>query len=384
VPSEDSARHLYVHVPFCTRKCSYCDFAIAVRRVVPVKEYVDSLRNEFVVRNLRETLAPLASLYFGGGTPSRLGAPGVAEAIAVVREFAELDADAEVTLEANPEDITPDAVESWKQAGVNRLSIGIQTFDDAVLSWMHRVHDAERAAHAVAIARAGGIDAYSVDLIFALPEFLTRNWERDLDRTLALDADHVSLYGLTIEPDTPLGRWKERGDVLDTPDEKYESDFLLAHERLTSAGYQHYEVSNFAKPGKRARHNSAYWRHVPYVGVGPSAHGFDGRRRRWNARHYSEWASVLASQSDPIAGEELLVEANRQAETVYLGLRTSDGLVLLNDEERLRVLSWDRQGWVEVLERTESGAPSRVRCTALGWMRLDALAADLTAVRSHS
>ena len=378
------ASHVYVHVPFCTRRCSYCDFAIAVRRNVPVEEYVNALHTECEVRTLSALVSPLKSLYFGGGTPSRLGASGVASAIATVRQFAVLEANAEVTLEANPEDITPDAVRTWRDAGVNRLSIGIQSFDDRVLQWMHRVHDAEAARHAVSIARDGGIDAFSIDLIFSLPEVLERDWDADLAAALSLDADHVSLYGLTIEPDTPLGKWNARGDVTESPEEHYEADFLKAHEQLTSAGYDHYEVSNFAKPGRRAVHNSAYWRHVPYVGLGPSAHGFDGVRRRWNARHYAEWVRQVGEGEDPVAGDELLDIENRIAEDVYLGLRTTDGLDLSSEEERLRAIAWNRQGWVEFVSLTGDGLPKRIRCTPLGWLRLDSLAADLTAVRSRS
>ena len=351
---------------------------------MPVGQYIEALRREFAVRDLANALLPLQTLYFGGGTPSRLGGIGVVGAIETVRQFAALEPDAEVTLEANPEDIDDDAIASWARAGINRLSIGIQSFDERVLQWMHRVHDATAASRAVAAARRGGIDSFSVDLIFSLPETLGRDWDADIEHILALNADHVSLYGLTFEPDTPLGRWQQRGEVQESPEERYEFEFLRAHERLTNAGYEHYEVSNFAKPGKRAVHNSAYWRHVPYVGVGPSAHGFDGQRRRWNSRHFAEWAALLETGVDPIAGDEVLDSENRAAEAVYLGLRTIDGLELQSPDEGLRAEQWSRQGWVEVVVRAEDGLPKHVRCTPMGWLRLDSLAADLTAIRSRS
>ncbi len=376
----DTCRHLYVHVPFCARRCSYCDFSIAVRQDVPVASFVQAIGQELAIRRVHEHIAPLDTLYLGGGTPSHLGAGGVARLLDTLTAAAPLAPGAEVTLEANPEDITPDAVRAWREAGVTRLSIGVQSFDDAVLRWMHRVHDAHAAVRAVHVAREGGLASMSLDLIFALPVALERQWERDLDAALALEPEHISLYGLTVEPHTPLGRWSARGEVAESPEECYESEFLLAHQRLGAAGLEHYEVSNFARPGQRAVHNSAYWKGVPYVSVGPSAHGFDGDVRRWNIGAYAAWLAAIGRGEDPLEGSESLSAANRMAETVYLGLRTVDGLALLPNEQAA-VAAWRDAGWIESVDETDS---SRVRCTPLGWMRLDRLAADLTALRSHS
>lgn len=373
-PSVVPPRHVYVHVPFCARRCSYCDFAIAVRRVVPVREYVDALAAELELRWGRAPGWELDTLYFGGGTPSRLGA-GLGEAVATVRRHATLASGAEVTAEANPEDVTPEAVAAWTVAGVNRLSLGAQSFDDRALEWMHRVHPAEQIRRAVGIAREGGITNFSIDLIFALPAVLDRSWERDLDEALALEPPHVSLYGLTVEPRTPLGRWVERGSVTEAVEERYEAEFLRAHERLAAAGYEHYEVSNYARPGYRSRHNSSYWSGVPYAGLGPSAHEFDGVSRRWNVAAYADWVRRLREDVDPVEGSELLTAENRQAEAVYLGLRTSDGLPLREDEAAV-VAPWVAAGWGTV----DAG---RLRLTPVGWLRLDSLAASLTARRSR-
>jgi oxygen-independent coproporphyrinogen-3 oxidase len=288
--------------------------------------------------------------------------------------------DAEVTLEANPEDVSVEAVAAWRRAGVNRVSLGVQSFDDRVLGWMHRVHDAEAAVRAVDTLRSGGIASLSLDLIFAAPAALARDWNDDLSRLLSLAPDHISLYGLTIEPHTPLGRWHGRGEVEEASEEIYERQFLDSHERLRAAGFEHYEVSNFAVPGRRARHNSAYWEHVPYLGIGPSAHGFDGAERRWNHPALAVWEAALAAGGDAREGAETLTEQNREAEMVYLGLRTIDGLELREGEEA-HVATWRRQGWIESVHET---AGVRIRCTASGWLRLDALAADLTALRSRS
>ena len=372
-----SARHLYVHVPFCARRCSYCDFAIAVRARVPVAEYVEALRRELVLRHGEHPLT-LDTLYFGGGTPSRLGGPGVEAAIGAVREVATLAPGAEVTLEANPDDVTPQALEAWAAAGITRLSIGSQSFSDVALAWMHRTHDAAGIVTAVELARRAGFADYSLDLIFALPGRVSRSWSDDLDRALALEPTHLSLYGLTVEPQTPLGRWSARGEIAEASEELYETEFLRAHERLAAAGFRHYEVSNFSLPGREARHNSSYWRGVPYAAVGPSAHAFDGTTRRWNAAPYAEWVRSLAAGRDPAAGREELTEDNRVAEQVYLGLRTDGGLALRDDAERCIVAPWVTAGWGAL-----DPASGVLRLTPLGWLRLDALATVLTVHRTR-
>ncbi|HEY4216897.1 MAG TPA: radical SAM family heme chaperone HemW [Gemmatimonadaceae bacterium] len=369
-------RHLYVHVPFCARRCAYCDFSIAVRRTVPSDEYVDAVERELAIRYPDRGEWTVDTLYFGGGTPSRLGADGVTRLLESLRRRVTLADGAEVTLEANPEDIDAAAIAAWRRAGINRLSIGAQSFDDRVLSWMHRTHDAATTSRAVGIARRGGIDNFSLDLIFALPESLERVWRDDVQRALDLDPTHLSLYGLTIEPHTPLGRWSARGEVRESPDERYEEEFLAAHSMLGEAGFEHYEVSNFARGGMRARHNSSYWSGVRYASLGPSAHEFDGDVRRWNTAAYTDWTRQLESGANPIADSETLTDENRAAERVYLGLRTTDGLVL-SDSEIARVQPWIAAGWAEMRE------PDRIVLTALGWLRLDALATDLTLVRSH-
>ena len=390
-------RHLYVHVPFCARRCTYCDFAIAVRRVVPVAEYLDALDAELGMRWGKNIDWTLDTLYFGGGTPSRLGAEGIARAIDSVRRVAALAPGVEVTVEANPEDVSPATARAWGAAGVNRVSLGVQSFDDPTLQWMHRVHDAARAERAIGELREAGITNVSIDLIFALPdEVTTRVWERDLERAVALEPPHVSLYGLTVEPHTPLGKSLAVGGVTEAGEDRYERDFLRAHEVMTAAGLEHYEVSNFGQPGMHSRHNSAYWRSVPYAGLGPGAHelrveGVAAETRmvrRWNDDVYVRWARALAEGRDPIAGEETLTAENRIAEEVYLGLRSSQGLEVMRDE-RERLSAWVVGGWGTFTRpagdgpRDSSETGLVFRATPLGWLRLDALAADLTAFRSR-
>jgi oxygen-independent coproporphyrinogen-3 oxidase len=369
-------RHIYLHVPFCARRCSYCDFSIAVRRTVPVEEYLGALDAELNARFGTREPSEVDTIYLGGGTPSRLGGDGVAQAIALVERHFRPTGDAEITIEANPDDVTPDAAVTWRKAGVNRMSLGAQSFDEGVLTWMHRTHDAAITERAVQTARGAGITNLSLDLIFALPEALHRDFPRDVQRVLDLDPDHISLYGLTIEPRTPLGRWVSKGLTVEQPEEGYASDFLDAHRLLSDAGFEHYEVSNYSKPARRARHNSAYWSGVPYVGLGPSAHGFDGQVRRWNARHYADWRDAALTHVDPIEGSETLTADNRIAESVYLGLRSDAGLPVI-PHDRPFVAPWVDAGWAKI-------APDdRLRCTPEGWLRLDALAAALTHHRSR-
>ena len=369
--------HLYVHVPFCTRRCSYCDFAIAVRRAVPAHEFAQRVRAEFEARRADVRFSPMRTVYFGGGTPSKLGSVGVDAVLSGLKGAGLiLRSDAEVTLECNPEDMSPVHLTEWRRTGISRLSVGIQSFDDRALDWMHRSHSADAAVQAVRDARAAGFADISVDLIFGLPEQLDRDWERDLDRAVELGVDHLSVYGLTAEPASPFGRWLARGEVVAAPDERYATEFLLAHERLTGSGYEHYEVSNYARPGCRSRHNSSYWSRVPYLGLGPSAHSFDGARTRWwNTREYEAWRTALAEGRDVKGGSETLAEASIEAERVYLGLRTTSGLSLepmLDDQWSTYV----QAGWASIND-------GRGTLTPQGWLRLDSIAASLTAAGSR-
>lgn len=369
--------HLYVHVPFCARRCSYCDFAIAVRRDVPAPEFANAIAREFELRELGGST--LDTLYFGGGTPSKLGGAGVAQLVDVIRARFSIAAGAEVTVEANPEDVTPAAVTAWRDAGVNRVSLGAQSFDANVLTWMHRTHSVDDTRSAVRALRDGGIGNVSMDLIFALPDSLGRDWDRDLGETLSLEPDHVSVYGLTVEPATPLGRWKARGDVLEAPEERWASEFLRAHDELGAAGFAHYEVSNYARGGRRAKHNEAYWQDRAYIGVGPSAHGFDGTTRRWNESAYAHWLARVTGGEDPVAGSEQLTPAQRYSERVYLGLRTDAGFPL--EPPAISVVKpWEESGWGIVAEK---GGQSVLKLTPAGWMRLDALASALTSLGSR-
>ncbi|HEX6104395.1 MAG TPA: radical SAM family heme chaperone HemW [Gemmatimonadales bacterium] len=362
--------HLYIHVPFCARRCSYCDFAIAVRRVVPGTDYLASVLREWQWRLSHPAWAHgprVETIYFGGGTPSLLDPRAVAAILERIAGDRPVAPDAEITLEANPDDVTPAAARAWRSAGVNRVSLGVQSFDPAVLRWMHRTHTAGQVPAAVEALCAAGLPEISLDLIFGLPAALERLWVADLTAALALAPEHLSLYGLTVEQGTPLGRWTARGEVTPVDEDRYAAEFITAHEMLGAAGFEHYEVSNYARTGRRARHNSAYWRRAPFLGLGPSAHSGWDRHREWNLREWTAYHRALWQETSPVAGSELLEDDAVGLEEVYLGLRTQDGL----EAERLdpaTLARWVGEGWA----RSEGG---RVRLTAEGWLRLDALVA---------
>jgi oxygen-independent coproporphyrinogen III oxidase len=370
-----SAAHVYIHVPFCARRCIYCDFSIAVRARVPVDDYLDALGAEWRLRHPHAT-GHLETLYLGGGTPSKLGGEGVTRLLDLARRHCDFDSRTEVTLEANPEDVTTESARAWREAGVTRISLGVQSFNDAILQWMHRTHDAAKARRAVHVLREVGLPNVSIDLIFATPPHLAREWAAELDSALELAVPHISVYGLTVEAHTPLGRQVARRDAAEAPEESFEREFIRAHVVLTASGYEHYEVSNYGWPGAHSRHNWAYWRRSPYIGLGPSAHEFLGGSRRWNKEAYAHWTETLARGEDPVAGAEVLEPEQVVAEEVYLGLRTSAGLSV-SQAEHQRTARWIAAGWAELI------AADRLRLTAAGWLRLDAIASDLTAFRSR-
>jgi oxygen-independent coproporphyrinogen-3 oxidase len=375
--------HLYVHIPFCVRRCSYCDFSIAVRKRIPAREYVDAILKEwsFVQRTVVASYDGLETLYLGGGTPSLLPPEAMQT---LLNELAlkfripqsAIRNDIELTIEANPEDVTAASVRTWRAAGINRVSLGAQSFDDRVLQWMHRSHDAARIGAAVHALRGAGIENISLDLIFALPSELDRDWARDLDMACSLLPAHISLYGLTVEPRTPLDRWISRGAVRAPDDARYADEYLLAHARLRTAGYEFYEVSNSARAGYRSKHNSAYWSGRPYLGLGPAAHSFDGRARRWNLSAWEAYRRAVATGQSPVESEEVLTEEQLELERLYLALRTDAGLSL-TDCPTNRLTAWAAAGWVVV-------EGDRLRCTPEGWLRLDELVAKLFATKGLS
>ncbi len=375
-PAPRAIRSVYVHAPFCARRCFYCDFAVKVASadrdawLSALTAEVRALEREGVFL-LDDTLD---TLYVGGGTPSLLGATAMEGLLAVIGEERLRHSDLEWTAEANPESFTRDVAIGWRRAGVNRISLGIQSFHAPSLKWMGRLHRAEGARSAVRIGRAAGFTNLSVDLIFGLPDHLDRDWERDLDHTLSLDPDHVSLYGLSAEPATPLGRAvAERRETLPT-EGRYEQEYLLAVDRLAEAGYEAYEVSNFARPGFASRHNSVYWSGEPYVELGNGAHSYRHPFRRWNLRDWDAYLAGTEGPGPPVDDEEELDVGKVRLERIWLGLRTRRGISLrdLPSSARDRAARWEENA----LAVAEGNV---VRLTPRGWLVMDRLTVEMEA-----
>jgi oxygen-independent coproporphyrinogen III oxidase len=368
-------RFIYIHVPFCVRRCSYCDFAVDAVREPPVHAWLASVEAELrLIAEAERWSGPLEleTIYVGGGTPSLLGTGAMAALRRVLTRWASWDpATVEWTAEANPESFTPDVAEDWREAGVNRVSLGAQTFHEPALRWMGRLHGVDGPARAVEAARRAGFASLSIDLIFGLPARLERDWGADLETTLTLAPEHVSLYGLTAEPATPLGRRVAQGRERLAGEATYEAEYLAAAERLPAAGFHHYEVSNFGLPGHESRHNRAYWTGAAYVGLGPGAHSFQPPVRRWNVRDWLEYRNRLASGRAAEEGREHVSGEAAELERAWLGLRTSTGLDLgAAAAAGTRVDRWVAAWWA----RRER---ERVVLTPRGWLLLDRLAVDL-------
>ncbi len=316
---------LYFHIPFCKRICSYCDFykSADLRRM---DEVLAAMGRELEAQRGYLGGEPIRTRYFGGGTPSLCTPAQIGELLARAADLFDCSAVGETTLEANPDDLDASRLEALRRAGVDRLSIGIQSLDDACLRLMNRRHTAVQAVEAVRAARRAGFDNVTVDLIFGIPGFGGDALRRSLDGVLELEVEHVSAYHLTVEPHTALGRRAARGEFAPVDEAVSEQEFATVHDALTQAGYEHYEVSNFARPGFRARHNAAYWHGEKYLGIGPAAHSYDGRERHWNVDSVDRY---LAGEA---AGHEILSDRDRFNEYVMTRLRTAEGIDLAEAE----------------------------------------------------
>jgi oxygen-independent coproporphyrinogen III oxidase len=347
VHEPDGLPGLYIHIPFCIRKCAYCGFySVTDRSRIPA--FRSALRREMDLH--RGWAASFDTLYLGGGTPSVLS-PGDLEGLAAeIRAAFTIESGAEFTAEANPGDITAGFLAAIRRAGVNRLNIGIQSFDDGVLTLLGRRHDRARALSAFAAARDAGIGNIGIDLIYGIPGQGMDPWLATLREAVSLSPDHLSCYQLTLEEGTPLAeRWSREGIAL--PGEALQADFFLnTSEVLEENGYTHYEVSNFARPGRESRHNRKYWDHIPYLGLGPAAHSFSGRERRWTRRSLDAYIGDLESGRQPIESSEILSDEQLRLESLFLGFRTRRGICLEAFKNRYnRDLLEDKRDMIEKL-----------------------------------
>ena len=326
----DDALGVYIHVPFCRTRCVYCDFYVETGREGAIERFTEAVVREWdlLARDEFGDVPPVIdTVYFGGGTPSLLPAASVARILGEIRARGRPTEDLEVTLEANPESVTEEMAEAWKSAGVNRMSLGVQSFEPDVLKTLRRLHTADRAAWAYTTLREAGFARISLDFIYGIGPRSSDGYRRSLTRALALDPGHISSYLLTVEDGTPLGRLSRMGRWPAPTDEEAASDYEWTRSLLEGAGYEAYEVSNFARPGQRSRHNERYWLRRPYVGLGPGAHSHLGLRRWANASDLTAYMKVvLEDRSRPVVGLEAIDRAREAQEWIFLGLRRSEGI----------------------------------------------------------
>lgn len=369
---------IYLHIPFCKQACTYCNF-----------HFTTSLRykDDLVKALAREAEAEkeylrgetVETVYFGGGTPSLLAISDLRFLISDLRKHYPIATDAEMTLEANPDDVSVENVKAWKALGINRLSIGIQSFFEEELRWMNRAHNAAQAKACIENSYAAGIDNLSIDLIYGSPLLTDDMWEQNVQTATAYNIKHLSCYALTVEEKTPLHKNIALSKTVDVDSDKQARQFLQLMQWLRVAGYEHYEVSNFAKPGFRSRHNSSYWKGTPYLGLGPSAHSFNGRERRWNIPNNNVYIKTI-SEGAPQREVEELTPAQQLNETIMISLRTAEGIDLekieknWGEKERRRLEK-------ELAKYINNGLVQRVQAQALltdeGMLRADGIAADL-------
>jgi oxygen-independent coproporphyrinogen-3 oxidase len=314
---------IYLHIPFCRQACHYCNFHFSTSLKLK-NEFVEALLKEIKLQKNYLRAEPVNTIYFGGGTPSLLTIDELTNILQTLRQQFAVAADAEVTLEANPDDIVEEKLKDWKQAGINRLSIGVQSFFEEDLRWMNRAHSAQQAIDNLQLAKQY-FDNITIDLIYGTPTLPDDKWRHNVQQAIALGISHLSCYALTVEPNTALAHMIDKHKTTDVNTEDQARQFLLLMDWLQAAGYEHYEISNFALPGKRSRHNSSYWQGASYLGLGPSAHSFNGESRQWNIANNALYIKSLKEDKVPFEIENL-TETQRLNEYIMTSLRTMEGL----------------------------------------------------------
>jgi oxygen-independent coproporphyrinogen-3 oxidase len=318
---------IYIHIPFCKKACTYCNFHFSTS--LQTKDaLLGALKKEISITDLYSPADDISTIYFGGGTPSLLSSDELTSILSEIRSKFQVRDDAEITLEANPDDINPDTLQSWLQLGINRLSVGIQSFNEAELQWMNRAHNATESMKCIKDIQSAGFTNFSVDLIYGSPLQNNEELLRNLDIIFSNGIPHISCYALTVEPRTALNKMIELHTSPPVDTDRQAEQFQLLLSGMQQAGYEQYEISNFAKPGFRSKHNSSYWQGKPYYGFGPAAHAFDGKNiRRWNIANNALYIQSLSKNTLPFEAETL-TDTQRLNEYIMTSLRTSEGLNL--------------------------------------------------------
>lgn len=339
---------IYIHIPFCKQACFYCNFHFSTSMSLK-NELIDSLLQEIEIRSVSDNkkfsiITPgeaIKTIYFGGGTPSLLSYAELEKLLTKIRNKYSVDADAEITLEANPDDITTEKLIDWKKAGINRLSIGIQSFIERDLVWMNRAHNSTQASQCIQLVREAGILNFSIDLIFGTPGLTNEEWIQNVQTVIDLKIPHIACYALTVEPKTALQKMIVLKKKEDVDNDQQAEQFAILMDMMHKAGYEHYEISNFAKPGFRSRHNSSYWQGEKYIGIGPSAHSYDGENRQWNVANNVIYIKAIRQHDLPLE-LETLSDADKLNEYIMVSLRTMEGMDLQLIEERFSLKERER------------------------------------------
>lgn len=368
---------IYLHIPFCKQACTYCNFHFTTSL-----RYKDDLVKALVkeAEAERDYLGgeTVNTVYFGGGTPSLLSISDLEYLISDLYKNYSIAADAEVTLEANPDDVSKENVTAWKRLGINRLSIGVQSFFEEELRWMNRAHNASQAKLCIEAGYEAGIDNLSIDLIYGSPLLTDEIWEQNVQTAVDYNIKHLSCYALTVEEKTPLHKNISLNKSVDVDNNKQARQFLQLMQWLRNAGYEHYEVSNFAKPGFRSQHNSSYWKGTSYLGLGPSAHSFNGRERRWNVANNAVYIKAINEETSQ-REVEMLTPVQQLNETIMISLRTMEGMNL-NKIETIWGTKEKHRLEKELAKYIKNGLVKMHGCYARltdeGMLRADGIAAD--------
>lgn len=369
---------IYIHIPFCKRKCHYCNFySLASARYFD--EVIEAIGQELVLRKNFLKEETVSSIYFGGGTPSMMDENHLEQLFQTINKHFKVSKKAEITLEANPDDLSDEKLKILKRQPVNRLSIGVQSFHDPELMYLNRVHTAQQAIGSIGRAREVGFDNLTIDLIYGLPGSTPASWKRNLELVARMEVPHLSCYALTVEDGTALAHFIRKGKMKDPPEEKYLNQFELLMDFAQRAGYEHYEISNFCTDKKYAVHNTSYWFGAPYLGVGPSAHSFDGTQRAWNVAHLKKYIQGIKERK-PVLESEVLNEQQRYNEFVMTRLRTMWGVNRTDVEKQFSAPY--HKAFARALERYSGSGllliddKEQVRLSRKGIMVSDAIIAD--------
>ncbi len=348
---------IYIHIPFCKKACFYCDFHFTVSFKIKEK-IITAICQELTTRkDFFDPKETINSIYFGGGTPSVLSIKEIDEILGVVYSHYNVEKNAEITFECNPDDLTQDYLRELKFVGINRLSIGVQSFNDEHLKWMNRSHDASQSKKSIEYAAEAGFNNITLDLIYGLPQLSNKEWSANLNEALSLPINHLSAYSLTMEENTPYIKLVNQGKYKKPSDGISSNHYQILVQQTTDLGWEHYEVSSFCKPGNYSKHNSSYWSGNKYIGVGPSAHSYDGNSRHWNVSNNKSYLECISTKKRYFESEELTV-SNQVNEYLLTGLRTKWGVdvELLSNKYDYNIMSlfekeikyWILLNWMEM------------------------------------